>query len=172
MGNRSWSETTKSVTVMAPSMGEEMTTDTPGSPRVLIVDDDQSIRRGLRSLLEDEGVQVVAESTDGADALNVAWRLTPDVVFMDLRMPGMGGIEATRHLTAHFPTMQVIVCTAYDDDSLHQGATEAGAYAVLVKGCPPDLLIEMMERAWDHKCRLEQRYHSDEAADHLHHTDG
>jgi CheY-like chemotaxis protein len=120
-------------------------------PRVLIVDDDPSIRRGLRSLLEDEGVEIVAEALDGADALSAAYSTAPDLVFMDLRMPIMGGIDATRQLTATFPTIQVIICTAYDDASLHQSAKEAGAFSVLVKGCSPRLLLEMVDQAWDHK---------------------
>jgi CheY-like chemotaxis protein len=133
-----------------------MTTGAPTGPRVLIVDDDPSIRRGLRSLLEDEGIQIVAEAFDGADALSAAYHSAPDLVFMDLRMPVMGGIEATRQLTGAFPTIQVIVCTAYDDASLHQGAKEAGAYSVLVKGCSPRLLLEMIDQAWDHKRAMDR----------------
>jgi DNA-binding NarL/FixJ family response regulator len=132
-----------------------MTTGVATGPRVLIVDDDPSIRRGLRSLLEDEGVDIVAEALDGADAVNAAYQTVPDLVFMDLRMPVMGGIEATKQLTSIFPTLQVIVCTAYDDASLHQGAKDAGAFAVLVKGCSPRLLLEMVEQAWDHKRRMD-----------------
>lgn len=126
------------------------------TPRVLIVDDDPSIRRGLRSLLEDEGVDIVAEALDGADAIDVAWRTLPDLVLMDLRMPGMGGIEATRQLTSALPAVQVVICTAYDDASLHQGAKEAGAFAVLVKGCPPRQLLEMVDRAWAYKQELDR----------------
>lgn len=125
-------------------------------PRVLIVDDDPSIRRGLRNLLEDEGLQIVAEALDGADALTAAWRTSPDLVLMDLRMPVMGGIEATRQLTKALPLVQVIICTAYDDASLHQGAKEAGAFAVIVKGCPPRMLLEVVDRAWQHKQELDR----------------
>jgi CheY-like chemotaxis protein len=133
-----------------------MTTGGQGGPRVLIVDDDPSIRRGLRSLLEDEGIEIVAEAFDGADALSAAYHSAPDLVFMDLRMPVMGGIEATRQLTSTFPTVQVIICTAYDDASLHQGAKDAGAYSVLVKGCPPALLLEMIDQAWENKLAMER----------------
>jgi DNA-binding NarL/FixJ family response regulator len=127
-----------------------------GSPRVLIVDDDPSIRRGLRSLLEDEGVSIVAEALDGVDAINAAWETMPDLVLMDLRMPVMGGIEATRQLTHALPGCQVVICTAYDDASLHQGAKEAGAFAVLVKGCPPRQVLEIVERAWAYKQELDR----------------
>jgi CheY-like chemotaxis protein len=136
-----------------------MTNGAPAGPRVLIVDDDPSIRRGLRNLLEDEGIHIVAEALDGVDALSTAYSTTPDLVFMDLRMPTMGGIEATRQLTATFPTIQVIICTAYDDASLHQSAKEAGAFSVLVKGCSPRLLLEMVVHAWDHKRTMDQIYH-------------
>ena len=133
-----------------------MTEGGPAGPRVLIVDDDPSIRRGLRNLLEDEGIAIVAEALDGADALSAAYATAPDLVLMDLRMPTMGGIEATRQLTATFPTIQVIICTAYDDPSLHQGARDAGAFSVLVKGCSPRLLLEMVETAWDHKRTMDR----------------
>ena len=142
-------------------MSTPMSMGPTAGPRVLIVDDDPSIRRGLRGLLEDEGVDIVAEALDGADALNAAYQTMPDLVLMDLRMPVMGGIEATRQLTAVFPTVQVIVCTAYDDASLHQGAMDAGAFAVLVKGCPPRLLLDVVGQAWTRKQQLDsggQRY--------------
>lgn len=125
-------------------------------PRVLIVDDDPSIRRGLRNLLEDEGLIIVGEALDGSEALDAAWRAIPDLVMMDLRMPVMGGIEATRHMTKALPMTQVIICTAYDDASLHQSAKEAGAFAVVVKGCPPRALLEVVERAWRHKMELDR----------------
>jgi DNA-binding NarL/FixJ family response regulator len=136
-----------------------MSTGAPATPRVLIVDDDPSIRRGLRSLLEDEGIQIVAEALDGGDALHAAYQTLPDLVFMDLRMPVMGGIEATRQLTAAFPTIQVIICTAYDDASLHQGAMDAGAFAVLVKGCSPRLLLEVVDQAWARKQEIDRGAH-------------
>jgi DNA-binding NarL/FixJ family response regulator len=142
-----------------------MTTGARAIPRVLIVDDDPSIRRGLRSLLEDEEFDVVGEALDGADALDVAEQAGPDLVLMDLRMPVMGGIEATRLLTATFPTIQVVICTAYDDASLHQGAMEAGAFAVLVKGCSPRLLLEVVDQAWAHKQQLDHAVRPVEAAD-------
>ena len=104
-----------------------MTTGAQPGPRVLIVDDDPSIRRGLRSLLEDEGIQIVAEAFDGADALSAAYHSAPDLVFMDLRMPVMGGIEATRQLTSTFPPVQVIICTAYDDASLAPWCRDASS---------------------------------------------
>lgn len=142
------------------------------SPRVLIVDDDPSIRRGLRSLLEDEGVDIVAEALDGVEAVNVAWQTMPDLVLMDLRMPGMGGIEATRQLTSTLPAVQVVICTAYDDASLHQGAKEAGAFAVLVKGCPPRQLLEMVDRAWAYKQELDRTSTTEPAWAHPDHAAG
>jgi DNA-binding NarL/FixJ family response regulator len=144
-----------------------MTTGAPVTPRVLIVDDDPSIRRGLRSLLQDEGLEVVGEALDGAGAVAAADESKPDLVFMDLRMPVMGGIEATRLITEAFPTVQVIVCTAYDDASLHQGAKEAGAFSVLVKGCSPRLLLDVVDQAWARKQALDQGARPVEAAEGL-----
>jgi DNA-binding NarL/FixJ family response regulator len=101
---------------------------------VLIVDDHPVVRNGLRGMLDGEpGVAVVGEASDGAEALIVADRLAPDVVLMDLRMPGMDGIEATAAFSARGARPRVLVLTTYDTDADVLRAVEAGATGYLLK---------------------------------------
>src|SRR5215831_4172228 len=86
------------------------------APRVLIVDDHDLFRTGLRNLLEEQGVNVVGEAATGEEAVRAVSRTTPDVVVMDLNMPGMSGVDATRHITADAPLTRVVVLTISDQD--------------------------------------------------------
>jgi DNA-binding NarL/FixJ family response regulator len=102
--------------------------------RVLIVDDHDLFRSGLRNLLEEEtGVQIVGEAAAGQEALRIVRELAPDVVVMDLNMPGMGGVEATRHITAHSPLTRVVMLTISDQDNDVIDAILAGACGYLLK---------------------------------------
>ena len=118
-------------------------TATPARPiRVLLVDDQDLVRCGLRLVLEAQpDIEVVAEASDGADALRAARGHAPDVVLMDVRMPGMDGIEATRQLTAAHPKTRVLVLTTYDLDEFAFGALQAGAAGFLLKNTRPDELV-------------------------------
>ena len=129
----------------------------PPKPRVLVVDDDSGIRDALIDLLGEEGMEVVGAATDGPQAVVLAADLAPDVVMMDLRMPGMDGIQATRAIKKDNETTQVIILSAYDDSALTKGADEAGAYAYLVKGCSAALVRDVIMQAWALKKGLEQR---------------
>lgn len=124
-------------------------------PRVLLVEDDRDVREALRELLEDTNIDVVGEAGDGSQGLEMARERTPDVVLMDLRMPVMGGLEASRRLKEEMPLIQVVILTAYDDPALMEDATNAGVYAYLVKGCPPRMLGEVAIQAWEMKRALE-----------------
>jgi DNA-binding NarL/FixJ family response regulator len=117
-------------------------------PRVLIVEDEPMLREALAEMLADKGIRVVAMAKGGVEAVQLAPDVRPDVVLMDLRMPGMDGIEATRQIRAALPRTQVLVLSAYDDPGLHRSAEEAGVFCYLVKGCAPQLIIDMIERAW------------------------
>jgi NarL family two-component system response regulator LiaR len=101
--------------------------------RVLIVDDHDLFRTGLRNLLEDEGVQIVGEAPAGQEALNIVREVAPDVVVMDLNMPGMGGVEATRHISTIAPLTRVVMLTISDQDNDVIDAILAGACGYLLK---------------------------------------
>ena len=101
--------------------------------RVLIVDDHDLFRTGLRNLLEEQDVEILGEAGSGADAVRMVRELAPDVVVMDLNMPGMGGVEATRHITTIAPLTRVVMLTISDQDSDVMDAILAGACGYLLK---------------------------------------
>jgi DNA-binding NarL/FixJ family response regulator len=110
---------------------------------VLLVDDQALLRTGIRTILETEdGVRVVGEAGDGAEALDAVQRLTPDVVLMDVQMPVMDGIEATRRLSLLDVDARVIVLTTFERDDLIVGALRAGASGFVVKNAPPEQLVD------------------------------
>ncbi|WP_280356787.1 response regulator transcription factor [Nocardia otitidiscaviarum] len=116
--------------------------------RVLVVDDQQLVRAGLRMLCHTaDDLEVVAEAATGAEAVRLAARLTPDVVLMDLRMPGMDGIRATARILADRPTARVVVLTTFDDDDHLYPALAAGACGFLVKDASPADLLAGIRRA-------------------------
>jgi DNA-binding NarL/FixJ family response regulator len=101
--------------------------------RVLLVDDHDLFRTGLRNLLQDQGVDVVGEAQSGNEALGLVRELTPDVVVMDLNMPGMTGVEATRQVAVISPLTRVLVLTISDEDADVMDAILAGASGYLLK---------------------------------------
>jgi DNA-binding NarL/FixJ family response regulator len=103
------------------------------NPRVLLVDDHDLFRTGLRNLLADQGVDVVGEAQTGAEALGLVRDLAPDVVVMDLNMPGMNGVEATRQINVLAPLTRVLVLTISDQDADVLDAILAGASGYLLK---------------------------------------
>ncbi len=125
--------------------------------RVLVVDDDEGIRNALRELLTEEGMEVVGEASDGLTGADASDALSPDVVLMDLRMPGTGGVEATRMIKQRDANVQVIILSAYDDPELNESASDAGAYAYLVKGCSASLVRDVILEAWKLKVGLDER---------------
>jgi len=117
------------------------------SLRVLIVDDHDLFRTGLRNLLEEQGVQVVGEASTGAEAVRAVREIAPDVVVMDLNMPGMGGVEATRHIAAIAPLTRVVVLTISDEDTDVLDAIMAGACGYLLKDSSITELLAGIEAA-------------------------
>jgi DNA-binding NarL/FixJ family response regulator len=101
--------------------------------RVLLVDDHDLFRTGLRTLLEEQSVEIVGEAANGDDAVRLVQEHAPDVVLMDLEMPGKGGIEATREIAAAAPLTRVVVLTISDQDADVMDAVVAGACGYLLK---------------------------------------
>jgi DNA-binding NarL/FixJ family response regulator len=119
----------------------------PDTLRVLIVDDHDLFRTGLRNLLEEQRVQVVGEAATGTEAVQIVRELAPDVVVMDLNMPGMGGVEATRHISAIAPLTRVLMLTISDQDSDVMDAIIAGACGYLLKDSSIQDLIAGIDAA-------------------------
>lgn len=117
------------------------------SLRVLIVDDHDLFRTGLRNLLEEQSVQVIGEAATGAEAVRIVREIAPDVVVMDLNMPGMGGVDATRHISAIAPLTRVVMLTISDEDSDVMDAILAGACGYLLKDSSIEDLIAGIEAA-------------------------
>ncbi|WP_028804585.1 response regulator [Streptomyces sp. 142MFCol3.1] len=110
--------------------------------RVVLADDQQLIRTALRMVIADiEDVEAVGEAANGEEAVTLAAELSPDVVVMDIRMPGMDGIEATRRITLGGGESRVVVLTTFDDDDYVYGALRAGASGFLVKDMALDDII-------------------------------
>ena len=112
-----------------------MKADTHKAPiRVVLADDHAVVRKGIREFLEEEGdIAVVAEAADGAQAVSLVVEHRPDVAVLDVQMPGMGGIEATRQIKAQCPAVRVLILTAYDDDPYIFALLHAGANGYILK---------------------------------------
>ena len=115
--------------------------------RVVLVDDHDLFRTGLRNLLEEQGVQVVGEAANGQDAIRCVREVAPDIVIMDLNMPGISGVEATREITSFAPLTRVVVLTISDQDADVMDAIVAGACGYLVKDSSIQELIRGIRAA-------------------------
>ena len=115
--------------------------------RVLLVDDHDLFRTGLRNLLEEQGVDIVGEAGSGTDALRIVRESAPDVVVMDLNMPGMNGVDATRHISRDAPLTRVIVLTISDQEQDVMDAILAGACGYLLKDASIQDLLKGIESA-------------------------
>lgn len=116
--------------------------------RVLLVDDHQLVRMGLARLLTAaDGIEVVGEAGDGADAVGLAEATSPDVVLMDLSMPVLDGVEATRRIVALGRPIQVVVLTSFSDRDRIRAALEAGAIGYVLKDSEPDDVVRAVRAA-------------------------
>lgn len=116
--------------------------------RILIVDDHEVVREGLRSILEtDPDFKLVGEAADGGEAVRLAAELTPDVVLMDLSMPGVGGIEAIEQIKALELPLEIVILTTYDDDELIVRGLRAGARGYLLKDAGRRALFDSIRAA-------------------------
>lgn len=113
---------------------------------ILVADDHALFRDGVRALLESvEGMRIVGEAADGAEAVRLAGEHAPDVVLMDIQMPGMDGVEATRRIAEASPATGVIVVTMFEDDELVFAALRAGARGYILKGAGQAQLLRAIE---------------------------
>lgn len=117
------------------------------SLRVFLVDDHRLFRAGLRELLVDRGIDVVGEAQDGAEALARIQESRPDLVLLDLQMPGVGGLEATRLMKARWPELPVVILTASDEDADLFEAVKSGANGYLLKSLDPDTVVDLVRAA-------------------------
>jgi DNA-binding NarL/FixJ family response regulator len=116
--------------------------------RVLLVDDEAMVRAGLRLVLESEpDIEVVGEASDGVGALAAAGQLKPDLVLIDIHMPRLDGLAATRELLAADPDLKVVILTTFNDDSYVREALRLGASGFLLKVAPPERLAEAVRVA-------------------------
>jgi len=119
----------------------------PDEITCLIADDHEVVREGLRlSLLRSPHIRIVGEAPDGETAVALAERRRPDVVIMDLRMPGMDGLEATEEIVKRVPDSRVLVFTAYNERSLLARGLESGARGYILKEAPHELLLRAIEK--------------------------
>jgi len=133
-------------------------TDPARPVRVLIVDDQALVRMGFRMVLDAEaGIEVVGEAADGRAAVARTGELSPDIVLMDVRMPGMDGIEATTEIVARHPATRVIVLTTFDLDEYAFAGLRAGASGFLVKDTRPEHLMEAIRAVADGDAAISPR---------------
>lgn len=117
--------------------------------RVLIVDDHTIVRKGIRALLtEIDGLEIVGEAADGQEAITLAARLNPDVILMDLSMPRVNGIEATRQIRTQQPESRILVMTSFATDDKVLPAIKAGAQGYLLKESAPDDLVQAIRQIY------------------------
>jgi len=123
--------------------------DAPDRPiRVLLVDDHAVVRKGLRALFEREpGIEVVGEAENGEQAVQAVERLRPDVILMDLEMPGIGGVEATRQISERHPSSKIVVLTSHAAEEDVFPALRAGALGYLLKHSAPDDVVRAIRQA-------------------------
>lgn len=131
--------------------------------KVLLVDDHDLVRIGIKRLIQDvNGIKVVGEASTGEEAIRIAKELIPDVVLMDVQMPGIGGLEATRKMIRHNPDIKILALTVFDDEPYPSRLLQAGAAGYITKGCDADEMIRAIRTV-----HSGQRYISAEIAQQL-----
>jgi DNA-binding NarL/FixJ family response regulator len=115
--------------------------------RILIADDHALFRDGLRSLLVAEGHEIVGEAKNGREAVELARQLKPDLVLMDVQMPELDGIAATRAISAEMPELKIVMLTASEEEAKLFDAIKSGAQGYLLKNLEADTFFEMLDRA-------------------------
>jgi len=119
-----------------------------GVSRILVVDDHKIMRDGLSGLMQFEpDLEIVGQAADGPEAIELAERLRPDVIIMDVNLPGMNGVEATKRILARIPNAKVIGLSMHTDENIVNAMRDAGAVAYLTKGSPSKDLLAAIRTA-------------------------
>ncbi|MCK4538345.1 MAG: response regulator transcription factor [Candidatus Krumholzibacteria bacterium] len=113
--------------------------------KLMLVDDHNIVRQGFKSILEDRGFEVIAEAADGKEAINAARDILPDVIIMDVGMPRMRGIEASRRIKKEFPSVKIIMLTIHTNETYIYESLDAGANGYLVKDTATEDLVEAIK---------------------------
>lgn len=131
--------------------------------KILLVDDHELVRLGIKRILQDvSGLKVVGETSTGEEAVRLSKELIPDVVLMDVQMPGIGGLEATRKMVRHNPDIKVLALTIYGDEPYPSRLLQAGAVGYMTKGCAAEEMIRAIRTV-----HSGQRYISSDIAQQL-----
>jgi DNA-binding NarL/FixJ family response regulator len=137
--------------------GEAHTSTRPGPVRILIADDHNLVRDGYKLMLDrEEDLEVVGEASNGREAVELCRKLRPELVLMDVRMPEMDGLEATRAIKGELPTTSVLVVTTYDNPDYLFEAVEAGAAGYVLKDAPKSQLLDAVRRTLGGESPLNQ----------------
>jgi len=124
--------------------------------KILLCDDQAVIRDGLEMLLNlEKDMQVIGSASDGAEAIELTAKKQPDLILMDLKMPGTNGIEATREIHARYPEIKILVLTTYDEDEWVFDAVRAGASGYLLKDTPRQKIVEAIRGTFEGKSFLD-----------------
>jgi len=151
---RLFGENVMTSVVLPGTMPEVIMTERPPGIRVLVVDDHHVVREGLRRMLEmEDGIQVIGEARSGEEAIAKAVSLSPDVIVMDLKMPGMDGITATREIKERLPHVSILVLTLYAEDFVKQ-AVEAGVSGYLLKDSDCEQIIQAIHQVYEGLCPI------------------
>lgn len=137
--------------------GEPQLAKEPGPARVILADDHALIRQGLRTMLDRQpDVQIVGEAENGLEALELCRSLGPDLVLMDVRMPDMDGLKATRAIKQEYPSISILMVTMHENSDYLLEALSAGAAGYVLKGTPGDRLINAIKRTVEGESPLNQ----------------
>jgi DNA-binding NarL/FixJ family response regulator len=120
--------------------------------RVVIVDDQRLMRDGLKTILElQDNIEVIGTASDGREVIDICRKCNPDVILMDIRMPGVNGVEATKIIKSTYPDVKILVLTTFDDEEYIIDALNYGASGYMLKDIDGDALIKAIEDAYDNK---------------------
>jgi DNA-binding NarL/FixJ family response regulator len=124
--------------------------------KVMIVDDHEVVREGLKQLLEiGDGLEVIAQASSGLKCLEMLEKVSPDLIFMDVRMPGISGIETTRLVHQKYPAIKIIMLTIYEDDQYVTEAIQAGAQAYVLKKVQREELVKIVQHVMENRAFLD-----------------